>query len=64
MQTENRKLPKKDSRKSSLRSRALSTGSSGALRVQLAIATAAMPKRIQASKNTGNTATSSLDKPT
>jgi len=50
MHTENRKLPKKDSRNSSQRSCGLRRASPGCRFTQPAIATAAMPKRSQASK--------------
>jgi len=64
MQIENRKLPRKLSQNSSLRSRAPSGASPGARPSQPSIATAAMPKRSHASTKTGKIATSSLDKPT
>ena len=64
MQMENRKLPRNDSRNSSRRVRPESGGSSAGLRSQGSIATAAMPKRIQASRNTGRAATSGLDSAT
>ena len=64
MQIENRKLPKNDSRKSSRRERASRAGSPAGRRSQPAITTAAMPKRIQASRKTGKTMTSAFEKPT
>ena len=64
MQIENRKLPKKDSRNSRRRSRGDRRGSTGSRRTQRDMATAAMPKRSQASRKIGNTATSSLDSAT
>jgi hypothetical protein len=65
MQIENRKLPRKLSQNSSRRSCGDSGASPGSRRrTQCAMATAAMPKRSQASRNTGNTATSRRDRPT
>ena len=64
MQIENRKLPRKLSQNSSQRSCRESGASPGARRTQCSMATAAMPKRSHASRNTGSTATSSLDRPT
>ena len=64
MQIEKRKLPRKLSQKSRYRS-CCDSGVSPAWRgSQLNIATAPMPKRSHASRNTGNTASSSFDKPT
>jgi hypothetical protein len=64
MQMEKRKLPRNDSRKSSLRSCTLSGASFGARFTHVTIATAAMPNRSHASRKTGKTTTSSLDSPT
>jgi hypothetical protein len=64
MQIENRKLPRKLSQNSSQRSWRDSGASPGVRRTQCSIASAAMPKRSQASRKTGNTATSSFDSPT
>ena len=64
MQIENRKLPRKLSKKSSTRSWRARGVSLAGRRTQPAIATAAMPKRSQASRKIGKTATSSLDSPT
>ena len=64
MQMENRKLPKKDSRNTSLRIDADMGGSSAGRRSQGNMATAAMPKRNHAKRNTGKAATSGLDKAT
>ena len=64
MQIENRKLPRKLSQNSRRRSWRSSGASVGPRRSQPSIATAAIAKRSQASKNTGNTATSNLDRPT
>ena len=65
MQIENRKLPRKRLAEQQHAGRARDSGASpGARRSQRGIATAAMPKRSQASRNTGNTTTSSLDRPT
>ena len=64
MQIENRKLPNSDSTNKSRLSRADSGASPGWRRSHGSIATAAMPKRSIANRNTGNTATSSLDSPT
>ena len=64
MQIENRKLPKNDSRNSSRWMRASSGASSAGRRSQGAIATAAIAKRSQASRNTGKITTSALEKPT
>ena len=63
-QIENRKLPKKDSRKSSHRVRRESGASAGPRRSHGSMNTAAMPKRRKASRKTGKTSTSSLDSPT
>ena len=65
MQIENRKLPRKLSQNSSTRSwRDSGASPLPRRRTQCAIATAAMPKRSHASRKTGTTATSTLDKPT
>ena len=64
MQTEKRKLPKKLSQNSSQRSRLPRRGSPGVRRSQPSIATAAMPKRSQASSSTGNSTTSAFDSAT
>ena len=64
MQIEKPKLPRKLSQNSSRRSRADSGASPAGRFSQCSIASAAMPKRSQASRKTGNTATSSLDSPT
>ncbi len=64
MQMLNRKLPKKLSQNSNRRSRGESGASPAGRFNQGSMATAAMPKRSQASKNTGSAATSTLDKPT
>ncbi len=64
MQMENRKLPRKDSRNSRPRVRRSRGGAPGAARSQCAMATAAMPKRNQASRNTGKVATSTRENPT
>jgi len=64
MQIENRKFPMKLSQNSSTRSRRDRGASPGTRRSQCSMATAAMPKRSQASRNTGNAATSSFDRPT
>ena len=64
MQIENRKLPRKDSRNTRPRVRGVIGGSSGGRRSQCGIASAAMPKRSQASSSTGNAATSGLDRAT
>jgi hypothetical protein len=64
MQIENRKLPRKLSQKSSTRSRRVSGASPAGRRSQVSMATVAIPKRSQASRNTGRAATSSFDRPT
>ncbi len=64
MQIENRKLPKNDSRKSSRCPRESSTASAAGRRSHGTIASAAMAKRIPASRNTGKTITSAFEKPT
>ena len=64
MQIENRKLPRKLSQNSSQRSCADNGASPSRLRTQCSMASAAMPKRSQASRKIGNTATSSFDRPT
>ncbi len=64
MKMEKRKLPKKDSKKSSVRSRRLSGASPGWRLTHEAMATAAMPKRSQASRKTGKTSTSVLESAT
>ena len=64
MHTENKKLPKKASRNSSFLV-ALDSGCSVlGFDSQRAMATEPMAKRSHANKNTGNTATSGLDKAT
>ena len=60
MHSVNRKLPKKDSRNSSPRVWRVIGTSTPVLRSHGAMATAAIPKRSQASKNTGMVATSGL----
>ena len=64
MQTENRKFPRKLSQNSSIRSRGDNGGSAPRRRTQPTMATAAMPNRSHASRNTGKAATRLLDKPT
>ena len=64
MQIENRKLPKKESKKKSRRSVRVSGASPCARNVHGSIATEAMAKRKNASANTGMTATSGLDNAT
>ncbi len=64
MQIDNRKLPKGDSMKTSHLTCGVNGGSCAGARSQGDMASAAMPKRSQASRNTGNTATSGLDKAT
>ena len=64
MQIENRKLPRKLSQNSSMRSCGLNGASPSRRRTQCAIATAAMPKRSQASRKIGKASTSSRDSPT
>ncbi|MCY1367302.1 hypothetical protein D9M69_542310 [compost metagenome] len=64
MQIENRKLPRKDSRKTSPRVRVLMGGSSGLRWSQWGMASAAMPKRSHASSSTGKAATSGLERAT
>ena len=64
MQIENRKLPKNDSRKTRRRPRASSAGSLAGRRSHGAIATAAIAKRMPASRKTGKTMTSAFEKPT
>ena len=64
MQMLNRKLPRKLSQNSSQRSWRDSGASPGRRGSQCSMATAAMPKRSQASSSTGNTATSRRDRPT
>ncbi|OIQ66343.1 hypothetical protein GALL_520890 [mine drainage metagenome] len=64
MQIVNRKLPSRDSRKISWRVGRLIGASAGGLTSQCGIANTPMPKRSQASKNTGKAATSGLDKAT
>ena len=64
MQIENRKLPKNDSRNSRRRVGASRGCSFAGRRSQGAIATAAIAKRSQASRNTGKITTSALEKPT
>jgi hypothetical protein len=64
MNTENRKLPRKDSRNSRARVRPLIGASSAGLRNHESMATAPMPKRSHASKKIGKTATSGFDRAT
>ena len=64
MKMENRKLPRNDSRKSRRRIRPLMGNSSAGFLSHDNIAMPPMPKRSQASKNTGNAATSDLDRAT
>ena len=64
MHTEKPKLPSRLAQNISRLSGADKAASPGARRTQCAIASAAMAKRSQASRNTGNTATSKRDKPT
>jgi hypothetical protein len=64
MNTENRKLPRKDIRNSQRCSVPVSGASPGARRVHGAIATAPIAKRRNASANTGNAATSGFDRAT
>ena len=64
MQIENRKLPRNDSRKTRRRVARVMGGSFAGLRSQGSMASAPMPKRSQASRNTGNAATSGLDSAT
>ena len=60
MQIENRKLPRNDSRKTSIRVLRVSGASFAGFRIQRNMATAPIPKRNQANKNTGKAATSGL----
>ena len=64
MQIENRKFPRNDSRNTSQRVCADRGPSEAGFFSQGSMAMAAMPKRSQASKNTGSAATSGLLKPT
>jgi hypothetical protein len=64
MQIENKKLPKKDSRKSSPCVRRSSGASSDGLCSHSAMATAAMAKRSHARMKTGKTITRAFEKPT
>ena len=64
MQIENRKLPRKDSRNTSLRVWAVMGASPNGLRSQCSMASPPMPKRSQASRNTGIAATKGLDSAT
>jgi hypothetical protein len=64
MQIEKPKLPRKLSQNNSRRSRAANAGSPTARGSQCGIASAAMPKRSQASRKTGKTPTSNFDSPT
>ncbi len=64
MQTENSTLPNRLCRNSSRRSLRVVGASQGSRRSQCSIAGAAIAKRSQASRKTGNTASSSLDSPT
>jgi hypothetical protein len=60
MQSVKRKLPRKDSRKTSQRDCVESGFSSAGFFSQRSMATAPMPKRSQASRNTGSSAASGL----
>ena len=64
MQMENRKLPRNDSRNTSCRVCRVIGGSSAGLRSQCSMAKPPMPKRSQASRNTGSAAASGLDSAT
>ena len=64
MQTEKPTLPSRLPQNSSLRSGADKGASAGPRLTQCGIASAPMPKRSQASKKIGNTATSVRDRPT
>ena len=64
MHTENKKLPRNDSRNKSPRRRGVRGGSSAGRGSQWAIASAPMPKRSHASSITGNAATRGLDSAT
>jgi len=64
MQMENRKFPRKDSRNRRSRIRLSINGSSAGLRSHGSIARPPIPKRIQASRNTGMAATSGLESAT
>ena len=61
---ENRKLPRNDSRNSRRLVCGVKGASSAGLRSQGNMATPAMPKRIQASRNTGSAATRGLESAT
>ena len=64
MQIENKKLPKKDSKNKNTRVRRSIGASSAGFLSQDAMATAAMPKRIQANRKTGMAATRGLHRAT
>jgi hypothetical protein len=64
MQMENRKLPSKADRNKSLWVAGVHVASSAGRRSQCSMARAPMPKRSQASKKTGQTASSGLDRAT
>jgi hypothetical protein len=64
MHSENRKLPRKDSRNSRRRVRGVRGASVAGLRSQCSIARPPMPKRSQASRNTGIAAASGFDSAT
>ena len=64
IQIENRKLPRKDSRKTSLFVALVIGGSPAGLISQRPMAIPAMPKRSHASKKTGRAATRGLDSAT
>ena len=64
MQIENMKLPRKDSRKISLRVVGVIGASFAGLRSQCNMPNPPMPKRSQASRKTGRAATRGLDRAT
>ena len=64
MHMENMKLPKKDSKNKKPQVRPSKGPSSGGFFSQAIMAMAAMPKRNQASKNTGKIVTKGLDRAT
>ena len=64
MQMVNKKLPKKDSKNSSVRALGVKGASAAGRRNQPAMATTPMPKRSQASSKTGKAAASGLDSAT
>ena len=64
MQIENRKFPRKDSRNTSFFVCAVMGASRAGLRSQCSMASPPMPKRSQASRNTGIAAASGLDSAT